>query len=152
MLPLRLVVTALCAACLVMIVRPPSIRVEVAMPAVRHRAPPGTAMIRVRADAPCTIAAEPAAPEPPRVAAPPAAGPAVHVVDVARGVPASQIASLIPLAPGEYIAAVNDQIPRSDLDAGALMAAAPHPGEYLDLTIGFEGDDSAQRRVLVLQH
>jgi hypothetical protein len=151
MLLLRLVVTALCAACLVILVSPPSIRVEVATPAVRHRAAPGTAIVRVRADAPCTIAALPAASDRPARALP-ASGPAVHVVDVARGVPASQIASLISLAPGEYVAAVNDRIPRSDLDAGALIASAPHPGEYVDLTVGFEGDDSVQRRVLVLLH
>jgi hypothetical protein len=76
-------------------------------------------------------------------------GTPVNVLDVARGVPPAQIAALIQLGPGEHVAAVNDRVPASDLEAGALIASRSRRGEFLDLTVA---SPAGERRVLVLLH
>jgi hypothetical protein len=73
----------------------------------------------------------------------------INVIDVAPGVPAAQITGLIQLGPGEHITAVNDRVPASDLEAGALIASLPRRGEYLDLSVA---SSLRERRVLVLLH
>lgn len=73
----------------------------------------------------------------------------VNVLDVAPGVPPAQIAALIQLRPGEHVSEVNDRVPASDLEVGALIAALPRRGEFLDLTVA---SPAGARRVLVLLH
>lgn len=73
----------------------------------------------------------------------------INVIDVAPGVPAAQITGLIQLGPGEHVTAVNDRVPASDLEAGALIASLPRRGEYLDLSVA---SSLRERRVLVLLH
>jgi hypothetical protein len=73
----------------------------------------------------------------------------VSVLDVARGVPPVQIAALIQLGPGEHVSAVNDRVPASDLEVGALIASRSRRGEFLDLTVASQ---AGERRVLVLLH
>jgi S1-C subfamily serine protease len=74
--------------------------------------------------------------------------PTATIVDVAPGVPATQLGALVYLAPGEHVAAVDDHHVAGDLDAGAALAQAHAPG-YIDLTV--EGGGGS-RRVLVLLH
>jgi hypothetical protein len=84
----------------------------------------------------------------------------INVIDVAPGVTAAQIARLIPLGPREHVAAVNDRVPASDLEAWALIASLPRRapaasrlrrGELaaLDLTVA---SGTHERRVLVVLH
>jgi hypothetical protein len=73
----------------------------------------------------------------------------INVIDVAPGVPAAQITGLIQLGPGEHVTAVNDRVPASDLEVGALIASLPRRGEYLDLSVA---SPTRERRVLVLLH
>jgi hypothetical protein len=74
----------------------------------------------------------------------------VTVVDVARGVDAGQVATLVRLQPDERVVAVDDQRVDNDFAAGAAMAAHDlGTGKYLDLTVS--GTRGA-RRVLVLMH
>lgn len=86
----------------------------------------------------------------------------INVIDVAPGVPAAQIAGLIQLAPGEHVAAVNDRVPASDLEVGALIASVPRGAHVaasgsasrsrlavLDLTVA---SATGERRVLVVLH
>lgn len=84
-------------------------------------------------------------PPPPVASAPTSA----TIVDVAQGVPATQLPSLIALSPGEHVVAIGDRAVANDLDAGAaLVAAGVHPG-FVDLDVrGAQGE----RRVLVLLH
>ena len=74
----------------------------------------------------------------------------VTVVDVAHGVDATQLASLVRLQPDERVVAVDDQRVDNDFAAGAAIAAHDlNSGKYLDLTVrGTRGS----RRVLVLMH
>ncbi len=74
--------------------------------------------------------------------------PTATIVDVAPSVPAAQLGTLVYLAPGEHVAAVDDRRVAGDLDAGAALAQAHAPG-YVDLTV--EGA-AGSRRVLVLLH
>ncbi len=72
------------------------------------------------------------------------------IIDVAPGVPASQIARLVRLGPDERVTAVDDQPVTDNLDAGTVIAR-PTGRTFIDLTIA--GPDLAtQRRVLVLVH
>jgi hypothetical protein len=81
----------------------------------------------------------------------------VTVVDVARGVDAGTLASLVRLRADERVVAVDDQQVENDFAAGALIARRlPNgaardlaSGKYLDLTV--TGATGA-RRVLVLMH
>jgi hypothetical protein len=79
----------------------------------------------------------------------PPGGTPVNVIDVAPGVPPAQIAALIQLGPGEHVSEVNDRVPASDLEVGALIASLPRRGEFLDLTVA---SPAGARRVLVLLH
>ena len=76
-------------------------------------------------------------------------GTPVNVLDVAPGVPPAHIAALIQLRPGEHVSEVNDRVPASDLEVGALIASLPRRGEFLDLTVA---SPAGARRVLVLLH
>jgi hypothetical protein len=74
----------------------------------------------------------------------------VTVVDVARGVDAGTLASLVRLRADERVVAVDDQQVQNDFAAGAAIAARDlASGKYLDLTV--TGATGA-RRVLVLMH
>ena len=76
--------------------------------------------------------------------------PAAQIVDVAPGLRPEQIASLIALAPGEHVTAVDDLAVTGDLDAGVLLANHPLGAQhYVDLEV--RGAAGA-RRVLVLLH
>jgi hypothetical protein len=81
---------------------------------------------------------------------PPSGPAATAIIDIAGGVPRDRIASFINLAPGERVIAVGERAVASDLEAGgAIAAASPAPGDFLDLTVeGIAGP----RRVLVLLH
>lgn len=132
MLLLRLLSTALCAA------------VAACVFALVYAVPParvchGPNAYRIRAIATQTAALADRSP----------GGVPVNVIDVAPGVPPAQIAGLIQLGPGEHVAAVNDRVPASDLEVGALIASLPRRGEYLDLTVA---SSTHERRVLVLLH
>jgi hypothetical protein len=47
------------------------------------------------------------------------------------------------------VSEVNDRVPASDLEVGALIASLPRRGEFLDLTVA---SPAGARRVLVLLH
>jgi len=75
---------------------------------------------------------------------------AVSVVDVAHGVDAGALGSLVRLRADERVVAVDDQPVANDLAAGALIAARGlGSGKYVDLTIG---GATGRRRILVLMH
>lgn len=121
---LRLVTTALCAACVALLV---------ALPSARLAMPPSS---------PLTI-------EPGPCLGPPSTQP-LTVIDVAAGVTPSRLGELLHLRTGERITAVNDQ----PLTCGIAVAEqiadrAPRPGGYLDLTVTSE---LTERRILVLMH
>ena len=121
---LRLLTTALCAACVVLLATFPPVRITMIPPAAR---PP--------VSAPCLRD-----PGPPPLA----------VVDVAPGVAPSEVVDLLHLRSGEHIAAVNDRALDEDLPPGQQIAElAPRPGGFLDLTVS---SPKAERRVLVLLH
>ena len=74
----------------------------------------------------------------------------VRIVDVARGVSAAMLAEILHLAPDEHVVAVDGNEVRSDLAAGAAIAAwSPAAGRYLDLTVA---SPAGLRRMLVLVH
>jgi hypothetical protein len=135
MLLVRLLTTALCVTCVVLIATFPPMR-SVVSPAA---APP---------------IARPALPSGPVPAAVPAPGdrgaPRLSVIDVAEGIAPSQLAALIPLRPDEHVTAVNDRAVTGDLEAGAVIAArAPLRGGFVDLTVS---TPRGERRVLILLH
>ena len=141
MLLIRLLGNALCAAVVAFVVA----LVFVARPAHVCRLP--VTASRIRAIAERTVAFDR------RVHAATAdrstGGVPVNVIDVARGVPPARIAALIQLGPGEHVSALNDRVPASDLEVGALIASQPRRGEFLDLTVA---SPAGERRVLVLLH
>src|SRR5262249_57626486 len=119
---LRLVTTALCATCVVLLVT---------LQPVRLATPPAT----------------PLPVEPGPCLGPPRSQ-ALTVVDVASRVTASQLGDLLHLNHGERITAVNDR----PLTCGVAVAEqiadlAPRAGGYLDLTVTGE---MTERRILVL--
>lgn len=132
MLLIRLLGNALCAAVAAFVVA----LVFLTGPAHVHR-PPGTARMREIAER--TAARDHRVP----------GGTPVNVIDVAPGVPPAQIAALIQLRPGEHVSEVNDRVPASDLEVGALIASLPRRGEFLDMTVA---SPAGARRVLVLLH
>ena len=76
--------------------------------------------------------------------------PAATIVDVASGVPASQLAALVHLAPYEHVIAVDDHPVVGDLDAGSMIASRETRWRtYFDLTVA---TPAGNRRVLVLLH
>jgi S1-C subfamily serine protease len=75
---------------------------------------------------------------------------AITVVDVAHGVDAAALGSLVRLRADERVVAVDDRPVANDLAAGAAIATrALGTGTYLDLTVA---GASGRRRVLVLMH
>lgn len=82
-------------------------------------------------------------------AAPAPVGPTI--VDVAPGVRVAEVSSLVRLAPGERVIAVDDRAVASDLAAGAAISTRePGRGGFVDLEV--ERADGLRRRVLVLLH
>ncbi len=76
---------------------------------------------------------------------------ALGVVDVAHGVSASQVLSLISLHRGERIVAIDDREVANQLVAGIEIADAVRDGtRFLDLSI--ESDHAPARRLVVLLH
>ena len=74
----------------------------------------------------------------------------VSVVDVARGVDAGTLATVVRLREDERVTAIDDQPVANDFAAGAAISArALGAGTYLDLTVT---SPHGQRRVLVLMH
>jgi hypothetical protein len=70
---------------------------------------------------------------------------AATIVDVAAGVTPTLLPSLVKLAPGEHVVAVDDRHVANDLEAGALIAnSAPHG--YVEL------DASTGRRIVLILH
>ena len=133
MLLLRLLSTALCAAVAALVFA----LVYVVPPAHVCHVPPKASRIRAIAEATVACAHQPPG------------GTPVNVIDVAPGVPPAQIAALIQLGFGEHVSAVNDRVPASDLEVGALIASLPRRGEFVDLTVA---SPAGERRVLVLLH
>jgi len=79
--------------------------------------------------------------------------PKVTVVDVAPGVPASTVVSLVRIGPGERIASVDDREVGSELVAGLELADAIRGGaHYVDLAVASREVPDHVRRVLVLLH
>lgn len=94
---------------------------------------------------------EPVIVESPPLVLQPASTNQVTVIDVAPSVPATTVASLVRLHPGERIAAVNDHPMTNDLEAGMLIGDSLLLGsKLLDLTVSGEG--VGVRRVLVIVH
>ncbi|HEX7842935.1 MAG TPA: hypothetical protein VF469_35930 [Kofleriaceae bacterium] len=147
----RLLTTALCAVCVVLLATLPRVRIEVL--------PPAAALPPV--PAPCLRDR---------------CAPPLTVVDVAAGVDRSRIMELLHLGPGERITAIDDRavdedlppgvpidpagedprpagnavgVPTPRLSASPIAELAPRPGGFLDLTVS---SPSAERRVLVLLH
>ena len=72
---------------------------------------------------------------------------AATIIDVAGGVGALQLSSLVRLESDEHVTAVDDRAVGSDLEAGA--AITQHTSGYIDLTVA---STTATRRVLMLLH
>jgi hypothetical protein len=121
---LRLVTTALCAACVVLLVTLPSARMATPPPSPVHIEP-----------GPCL--------------GPPRTQP-LTVIDVAAGVTPSQLGELLHLRSDERITAVNDRPLTCGVETAEQIAErAPRAGGYIDLTVTSE---MAERRILVLMH
>ena len=135
MLLLRLLSTALCAAVAACVFA----LVYVVPRAHVCRSPANASRMRAVAEVATVCGYRP----------PPPGGVPVNVIDVAPGVAPAQIASLIQLAPGEHVSAIDDRVPASDLEVGAAIASLPRRGQFLDLTVASPIGD---RRVLVLLH
>jgi hypothetical protein len=76
--------------------------------------------------------------------------PAAAIVDVAPGIAGVQLDSLVRLAPGEHVVAVDEHAVSGDFEAGALLASLDaRAGKYIDLTVA---GGTAERRVLLLLH
>jgi hypothetical protein len=99
---------------------------------------------------PCELRIEPTrSPSASRVRVRPTRGLPI-IIDIASGVPASALAALVHLGPGEHVIAVDDQTVSGDLEAGSLIAArASYPGTFIDLSVA---GPAGERRVLVLLH
>jgi hypothetical protein len=121
---LRLVTTALCAACVVLLVSFQPVRIV-------------------------TAPASPLPIEPGPCLGPPRTQP-LTVIDVAAGVTPPQLGELLHLRSDERITAVNDQPLTCAVAAPEQIAErAPRAGGYIDLTVTSE---MAERRILVLMH
>lgn len=122
---LRLVTTALCAACVVLLVTFQPVRIVTA----------------------------PASPLPPIVPGPCLGPPRTQpltVIDVAAGVTPSQLGELLHLRSDEHITAVNDRPLTCSVAVPEQIAErAPRAGGYIDLTVTSE---MTERRILVLMH
>lgn len=106
MLLLRFVTTALCTACVVLLVtfKPVQVVTPVAMP------PPGPCLLE-RAQR-------------------------LTVIDVAAGVTAAQLGEVLHLRAGERIVAVNDHRLAAEAVPASVIAALPAaPGGFIDLTV-----------------
>jgi hypothetical protein len=79
-----------------------------------------------------------------------AAPPVATLVDVAMGVPAAQLGSLVHLEAGEHVIAIDDRPVTGDLDAGAVLAQLTSRPAFVDLEIA--GGHGGQRRVVLLLH
>jgi hypothetical protein len=77
--------------------------------------------------------------------------PVATLVDVAAGLPAEQLGSLVHLGPGEHVIAVDDRAVASDLDAGAVLAELDARPAFVDFEIA-GGLATSQRRVVLLLH
>lgn len=87
----------------------------------------------------------------PTAAAPVAPGSTATIVDLAPGLSSGVVPSLIRLAPGERVVAVDDQPVENDLDAGAAITARPRGTKtFVDLEVA--ASTGEHRRVLVLLH
>ncbi len=72
------------------------------------------------------------------------------IVDVAPGVTAAQLPTLLHLLPDEHVVSINDTPAASTLDAGVALGKLDlATGRYLDLEIA---NTWGKRRVLVLLH
>ena len=98
-----------------------------------------------RAASPAVIVQQAAAPP---AAASCAAPPAVHVVDAVRGLGARALVTSLRLAPGEWIAAINDRAAVGD-PVEALTGADDGAERVLDLMVA---SARGARRVLVVLH
>jgi len=127
MLLFRLLTTAVCVACVVMLATIHPARIVQLAPPMPPRNEAGCR------GAPCGDRAPP-----------------VSVVDVANGVAPEGLASLVHLRPTEWVIAINDRAVDTDLPLEALFASlVPRAGEFIDLTVT---SASGERRVLILLH
>lgn len=82
---------------------------------------------------------------------PAAVGSSASIVDIAPGLSAGVVPSLLRLAPDERVVSVDDRPVASDLEAGAAITAHdPGSRSYIDLEVA--SDAGGSRRVLVLMH
>jgi hypothetical protein len=79
-----------------------------------------------------------------------AAAPSATLIDVAAGLPAAQLGSLVKLEREEHVTAIDDRPVRGDLDAGAVLAQLDTRPAFVDLEIA--GGNAGQRRVVLLLH
>lgn len=75
--------------------------------------------------------------------------PPLSVVDVAADVAPGSIPPLLRLGSGEWVSAVNDQVPDDLFQADQLIAAFARHGSFLDVTVA---RGTTERRVLLLIH
>jgi len=77
--------------------------------------------------------------------------PSLGVIDIAHGVPAAEVLSLIRLGPDERISAVDDREVANQLVAGTEIADAIRDGaRFVDLSI--DKRRAPKRRLVVLLH
>jgi hypothetical protein len=79
-----------------------------------------------------------------------AAAPSATLIDVAAGLPATQLGSLIKLDRDEHVSAIDDRPTGNDLDAGAILAQLDTRPAFVDLEI--DGGIGGHRRVVLLLH
>ncbi len=78
------------------------------------------------------------------------AAPSATLIDVAAGLPAAQLGSLITLEREEHVTAIDDRPVLGDLDAGATLTQLDTRPAFVDLEIA--GGHGGQRRVVLLLH
>jgi hypothetical protein len=72
------------------------------------------------------------------------------IIDVAPGVSAAQLATMIRLAPGEHVASIDDAPVSGDVGAGVALGTLDlRARHFIDLGVA---SDVGERRVLVLLH
>jgi hypothetical protein len=79
-----------------------------------------------------------------------AAAPSATLIDVAAGVPPTQLGGLVKLQRDEHVTAIDDRPVSGDLDAGAVLAQLEARPAFIDLEI--DGGVVGHRRVVLLLH
>ncbi|HSS01749.1 MAG TPA: hypothetical protein VLM79_32050 [Kofleriaceae bacterium] len=129
---LRLTMTCLCVAGVILLARMQPVRLEIVRPVLREpvlEADPGRAASRHEIGSLSVVDA---------------------VADAIVQMPRAELASLLALKPGEYVSSLNDRAVDSDTTLDQIFASRRlFDGEYLDLSVS---SATSERRVLVLLH